>query len=69
MLFICILLINLYIYSVDVRLKKFGAEKKELQDEIRHLRLELEEAKSRLRSERSSGSVLGRRIILIIIIK
>ncbi|XP_044598981.1 leucine-rich repeat flightless-interacting protein 2 isoform X3 [Cotesia glomerata] len=45
--------------SLDVRLKKFGAEKKELQDEIRHLRLELEEAKSRLRSERSSGSVLG----------
>ncbi|XP_014299731.1 leucine-rich repeat flightless-interacting protein 2 isoform X2 [Microplitis demolitor] len=44
--------------SLDVRLKKFGAEKKELQDEIRHLRLELEEAKSRLRSERSSGSVL-----------
>ncbi|XP_034940892.1 leucine-rich repeat flightless-interacting protein 2 isoform X2 [Chelonus insularis] len=45
--------------SLDVRLRKFASEKKELTDEIRHLRLELEEAKSRQRSERSSGSVLG----------
>ncbi|KAK0178671.1 hypothetical protein PV327_007541 [Microctonus hyperodae] len=45
--------------SLDVRLRKFASEKKELQDEIRHLTLELEEAKSRIRSERSSGSVLG----------
>ncbi|XP_043268274.1 leucine-rich repeat flightless-interacting protein 2 isoform X4 [Venturia canescens] len=45
--------------SLDVRLRKFASEKKELQDEIGHLRLELEEAKSRLRSEKSSGSVLG----------
>ncbi|XP_063974488.1 leucine-rich repeat flightless-interacting protein 2 isoform X1 [Diachasmimorpha longicaudata] len=45
--------------SLDVRLRKFASEKKELQDEIRHLRLDLEEAKSRNRSERSSGSILG----------
>ncbi|KAH0947182.1 hypothetical protein HN011_001179 [Eciton burchellii] len=45
--------------SLDVRLRKFASEKKELQDEIRHLRLELEETRSRVRSERSSGSVLG----------
>ncbi|XP_011300328.1 leucine-rich repeat flightless-interacting protein 2 isoform X1 [Fopius arisanus] len=45
--------------SLDVRLRKFASEKKELQDEIRHLRLDLEEAKSRNRTERSSGSILG----------
>ncbi|XP_011347851.1 leucine-rich repeat flightless-interacting protein 2 isoform X2 [Ooceraea biroi] len=45
--------------SLDVRLRKFASEKKELQDEIRHLRLELEETRNRVRSERSSGSVLG----------
>ncbi|KAM0732475.1 Leucine-rich repeat flightless-interacting protein 2 [Formica fusca] len=45
--------------SLDVRLRKFAFEKKELQDEIRHLRLELEETRSRMRSERSSGSVIG----------
>ncbi|XP_015598642.1 leucine-rich repeat flightless-interacting protein 2 isoform X3 [Cephus cinctus] len=45
--------------SLDVRLRKFASEKKELQDEIRHLRLELEEARNRVRSERSPGSVLG----------
>lgn len=45
--------------SLDVRLRKFAFEKKELQDEIRHLRLELEETRNRMRSERSSGSVLG----------
>lgn len=45
--------------SLDVRLRKFAFEKKELQDEIRHLRLELEETRNRVRSERSSGSVLG----------
>lgn len=47
--------------SLDVRLRKFASEKKELQDEIRHLRLEVEEAKNRMRSERSSGSVLGKK--------
>jgi len=47
------------IIILDVRLRKFASEKKELQDEIRHLRLELEETRSRVRSERSSGSVLG----------
>ncbi|KOX75585.1 Leucine-rich repeat flightless-interacting protein 2 [Melipona quadrifasciata] len=45
--------------SLDVRLRKFASEKKELQDEIRHLRLELEETRNRIRSERSPGSVLG----------
>lgn len=43
----------------DVRLRKFASEKKELQDKIRHLRLELEETRNRMRSERSSGSVLS----------
>ncbi|XP_066595013.1 leucine-rich repeat flightless-interacting protein 2 isoform X3 [Prorops nasuta] len=41
--------------SLDVRLRKFALEKKELQDEIRHLRLELEESRSRIRAERSPG--------------
>ncbi|XP_033219011.1 leucine-rich repeat flightless-interacting protein 2 isoform X3 [Belonocnema kinseyi] len=45
--------------SLDVRLRKFASEKKELQDEIRHLRLELEEARNRMRPERSTGLVLG----------
>ncbi|XP_078041621.1 leucine-rich repeat flightless-interacting protein 2 isoform X3 [Augochlora pura] len=45
--------------SLDVRLRKFASEKKELQDEIRHLRLELEETRNRIRSEKSPGSVLG----------
>ncbi|XP_078041620.1 leucine-rich repeat flightless-interacting protein 2 isoform X2 [Augochlora pura] len=47
--------------SLDVRLRKFASEKKELQDEIRHLRLELEETRNRIRSEKSPGSVLGKR--------
>ncbi|XP_033337976.1 leucine-rich repeat flightless-interacting protein 2 isoform X3 [Megalopta genalis] len=47
--------------SLDVRLRKFASEKKELQDEIRHLRLELEESRNRIRSEKSPGSVLGKR--------
>ncbi|XP_076236525.1 leucine-rich repeat flightless-interacting protein 2 isoform X1 [Calliopsis andreniformis] len=45
--------------SLDVRLRKFASEKKELQDEIRHLRLELEETRNRMRSEKSPGSVLA----------
>ncbi|XP_046588470.1 leucine-rich repeat flightless-interacting protein 2 isoform X5 [Neodiprion lecontei] len=45
--------------SLDVRLRRFASEKKELQDEIRHLRLELEDAKNRVRSERLPGSMLG----------
>ncbi|XP_015177913.1 PREDICTED: leucine-rich repeat flightless-interacting protein 2 isoform X3 [Polistes dominula] len=45
--------------SLDVRLRKFASEKKELEDQIRHLRLELEETKNRIRSERSPGAVLG----------
>ncbi|XP_051153086.1 leucine-rich repeat flightless-interacting protein 2 isoform X1 [Leptopilina boulardi] len=45
--------------SLDVRLRKFASEKKELQDEIRHLRLEVEEARSRMRPERTAGLMLG----------
>ncbi|XP_011632438.1 leucine-rich repeat flightless-interacting protein 2 isoform X1 [Pogonomyrmex barbatus] len=45
--------------SLDIRLRKFASEKKELQDEIRHLRLELEETRNRLRPEKSSGSILA----------
>ncbi|KAG5308971.1 LRRF2 protein, partial [Pseudoatta argentina] len=45
--------------SLDIRLRKFASEKKELQDEIRHLRLELEETRNRMRPEKSSGSILG----------
>ncbi|XP_011879218.1 PREDICTED: leucine-rich repeat flightless-interacting protein 2 isoform X2 [Vollenhovia emeryi] len=45
--------------SLDIRLRKFASEKKELQDEIRHLRLELEETRNRVRPEKSSGSLLG----------
>ncbi|XP_023315753.1 leucine-rich repeat flightless-interacting protein 2 isoform X3 [Trichogramma pretiosum] len=45
--------------SLDVRLRKFASDKKEMQDEIRHLRLELEEAKHKIRTERNSGSVIG----------
>jgi len=44
--------------SLDIRLRKFASEKKELQDEIRHLRLELEETRNRVRPEKS-GSILG----------
>ncbi|XP_015177912.1 PREDICTED: leucine-rich repeat flightless-interacting protein 2 isoform X2 [Polistes dominula] len=43
--------------SLDVRLRKFASEKKELEDQIRHLRLELEETKNRIRSERSPGGL------------
>ncbi|KAF7388924.1 hypothetical protein HZH66_010061 [Vespula vulgaris] len=42
--------------SLDVRLRKFASEKKELEDQIRHLRLELEETKNRIRSERSPAN-------------
>ncbi|XP_018059047.1 PREDICTED: leucine-rich repeat flightless-interacting protein 2 isoform X2 [Atta colombica] len=45
--------------TADIRLRKFASEKKELQDEIRHLRLELEETRNRMRPEKSSGSILG----------
>ncbi|XP_043480831.1 leucine-rich repeat flightless-interacting protein 2 isoform X1 [Leptopilina heterotoma] len=45
--------------SLDVRLRKFASEKKELQDEIRHLRLEVEEARNRMRPERTAGLMLG----------
>ncbi|XP_025996824.1 leucine-rich repeat flightless-interacting protein 2 isoform X2 [Solenopsis invicta] len=44
--------------SLDIRLRKFASEKKDLQDEIRHLKLELEETRNRMRPEKS-GSILG----------
>jgi hypothetical protein len=40
----------------DVRLRKFAEEKNELQDQIRHLKLELEEERSRHKSDRQRGS-------------
>ncbi|KAK4876286.1 hypothetical protein RN001_012708 [Aquatica leii] len=43
--------------SLDVRLAKFALEKKDLQDQISHLRLELEEEKSRKR--KASGITLN----------
>ncbi|KAF5307910.1 hypothetical protein FQR65_LT06477 [Abscondita terminalis] len=43
--------------SLDVRLAKFALEKKDLQDQISHLRLELEEEKSRKR--KTSGITLN----------
>jgi len=42
--------------SLDVRLRKFAEEKNELQDQIRHLKLELEEERSRHKSDRQRGS-------------
>lgn len=41
----------------DVRLAKFAKEKSELQDQISHLRLELEEERSKKR--KSSGLILN----------
>jgi hypothetical protein len=46
------------VYFLDIRLRKFASEKKDLQDEIRHLKLELEETRNRMRPEKS-GSILG----------
>jgi len=42
--------------SLDVRLRKFAEEKNELQDQIRHLKLELEEERSKHKSDRQRGS-------------
>ncbi|XP_074039909.1 leucine-rich repeat flightless-interacting protein 2 isoform X4 [Leptinotarsa decemlineata] len=45
--------------SLDVRLAKFAKEKTELQDQISHLKLELEEEKSRRRKPSSTGLLNG----------
>ncbi|XP_069683534.1 leucine-rich repeat flightless-interacting protein 2 isoform X1 [Periplaneta americana] len=42
--------------SLDVRLRKFAEEKNELQDQVRHLKLELEEERSRHKSDRQRAS-------------
>ncbi|XP_037787225.1 DNA ligase 1-like isoform X1 [Penaeus monodon] len=41
--------------SLDVRLKKFGEEKKELEDQVRRLKLELEEEKNKNRRRKENG--------------
>jgi hypothetical protein len=41
--------------SLDVRLKKFAEERNELLDEVRHLKLELEEERSKRMSDSRSG--------------
>jgi hypothetical protein len=41
----------------DVRLRKFAEEKNDLLDQVRHLKLELEEERSRKKSDRQSSSV------------
>lgn len=43
-------------FIADVRLKKFAEERNELLDEVRHLKLELEEERSKRRSDSRSGS-------------
>nr|CAI5825046.1 unnamed protein product [Callosobruchus analis] len=45
--------------SLDVRLAKFAKEKSELQDQISHLKLELEEEKSKRRKPGSIGHLNG----------
>ncbi|PSN38368.1 Leucine-rich repeat flightless-interacting protein 2 [Blattella germanica] len=42
--------------SLDVRLRKFAEEKNELMDQVRHLKLELEEERSRHKSDRQRAS-------------
>jgi hypothetical protein len=48
---------TLYLTCVftDVRLRKFAEEKSELLDQVRHLKLELEEERSRHKSDRQRG--------------
>ncbi|XP_042869383.1 transcriptional regulator ATRX-like isoform X2 [Penaeus japonicus] len=41
--------------SLDIRLKKFGEEKKELEDQVRRLKLELEEEKNKNRRRKENG--------------
>ncbi|XP_022905432.2 leucine-rich repeat flightless-interacting protein 2 isoform X2 [Onthophagus taurus] len=45
--------------SLDVRLARFAKEKSELQDQISHLRLELEEERSKRRKSNASGITLN----------
>ncbi|CAH1156027.1 unnamed protein product [Phaedon cochleariae] len=45
--------------SLDVRLERFAREKSELQDQISHLKLELEEEKSKRRKPSSAGLLNG----------
>ncbi|KAG5879724.1 hypothetical protein JTB14_023040 [Gonioctena quinquepunctata] len=45
--------------SLDVRLARFAKEKTELQDQISHLKLELEDEKSRRRKPSSTGHLNG----------
>jgi hypothetical protein len=40
----------------DVRLRKFAEERNDLLDQVRHLKLELEEERSRHKSDRQRGS-------------
>lgn len=50
----------IWIYVLpDVRLAKFAKEKSELQDQISHLKLELEEEKNRRRKHSSTGLLNG----------
>ncbi|XP_049824237.1 leucine-rich repeat flightless-interacting protein 2 isoform X3 [Aethina tumida] len=45
--------------SLDVRLERFAKEKTELQDQISHLKLELEEERSKRRKSSAAGSLNG----------
>ncbi|CAH0554425.1 unnamed protein product [Brassicogethes aeneus] len=45
--------------SLDVRLQKFAREKGEMQDQISHLKLELEEERNKRRKSSASGSLNG----------
>lgn len=48
---------KVFCFLSDVRLARFGKEKSELQDQISHLKLELEEERSK--RSKSSGSTLN----------
>lgn len=49
------LFIHSFVLSTDIRLKKFGEEKKELEDQVRRLKLELEEEKNKNRRRKENG--------------
>lgn len=48
-----------HLIFVDVRLRKLAAEKDELLDELRHVKLELEEERGRLRGFKSMNGTDG----------
>lgn len=48
-----------YFFLADVRLKKIVDERNELFDEVRHLKLELEEEKNKKRSDTKSGLTMN----------